>query len=119
MRSRSLAGRPAYPDGHFYSPVVDTAAVAAAGAEAIWPAAPTVAAIDFNDAGHVQVLTELFPRFIGDYDYPEHADGDLPASAFYTQNPSSHGSTPARCSCCCAPGGRVASSRSDRAIRRC
>jgi len=75
---------PAYPDGHFYSPVVDTSAVAARR-ETIWPAAPQVAGIDFNDAGQVQVLTELFPRFIRDYDYPEHA-GDLPASAFYTQN---------------------------------
>ena len=76
---------PRYPDGHFYSPVVDTAAVAARR-DTIWPAQPRLAGIDFNDAGHLQVLTELFPRFIGDYDYPEHAAADLPASGFYTQN---------------------------------
>lgn len=76
---------PAYPSGHFYSPVVDTAA-AAQRRDAIWPANPDVRGIDFNDAGQVQVLTELFPRFIGDYDYPEHADPDRPASSFYTQN---------------------------------
>jgi hypothetical protein len=76
---------PAYPDGHFYSPVVDTAAVAERR-DAIWPAAPKIAGIDFNDAGHVHVLTELFPRFIGDYDYAEHEHADLPGEAFYTQN---------------------------------
>lgn len=76
---------PKYPDGHFYSPVVDTAAVAARR-DAIWPAAPHTAGIEFNDVGHLQVLNELFPRFIGNYDYPEHGGADLPPSGFYTQN---------------------------------
>jgi hypothetical protein len=75
---------PAFPPGHFYSPIVDTAALAAQR-ERIWPAQPAVAGIDFNDAGHRRILTELFPRFIADYDYPEHATAD--ATAFHTQNP--------------------------------
>lgn len=76
---------PAYPHGHFYSPIVDTAALAARR-DAIWPANPRALGIDFNDAAQVAVLTELFPRFIGDYDYPEHPGEGLPGHAFYTQN---------------------------------
>jgi hypothetical protein len=72
-----------FPPGHFYSPIVDPCALRARRDE-VWPRAPIVAGIDFNDSSHRAVLAELFPRFIGDYDYPEHATGD--ERAFYTQN---------------------------------
>jgi hypothetical protein len=80
------AGPPIYFDpGHFYSPIVDTASLVG-DQERIWPARPVVAAIDFNDAGHRRVLTESFPRFMPDYDYPEHLDEANNPPAFYTQN---------------------------------
>lgn len=72
-----------FPPGHFYSPIVDPDALRGR-LEEVWPRAPSVAGIDFNDASHRTVLVELFPRFIGDYDYPEQATAD--ERAFYTQN---------------------------------
>ena len=74
----------AFEPGHFYSPIVDKVALAAQR-ERIWPARPAVAGIDFNDEGHRRVLVESFPRFMHDYDYPEHAPPGDPF-AFYTQN---------------------------------
>ena len=71
------------PPGHFYSPIADVGDLSARR-NAVWPAAPSVLGIDFNDDSHRHVLDELFPRFIADYDYPEH-ELDDPA-AFYTQN---------------------------------
>ena len=76
----------AFEPGHFYSPIVDTAALGERR-EALWPANPVVGGIDFNDASHRHVLAEWFPRFIGDYDYPEHLDEAASPARFYTQNP--------------------------------
>jgi hypothetical protein len=81
----SIASRPpAYPPGHFYSPVVDTVAIEARKRE-IWPARPEITGIDFNDARHREILVELFPRYLPDYDYPELADGE-DTDRFYTRN---------------------------------
>lgn len=77
---------PAHPDGHFYSPIVDTDDLAAR-ADALWPAQPTLAGIDFDDASHAVLLDGAFRRFLPEYDYPEHdprEDADL--DAFYTRN---------------------------------
>ena len=75
----------AYEPGHFYSPVVDAESIAAER-ERIWPLRPLVAAIEFNDDAHRRVLTEWFPRFVPDYDYPEHLDEHDAPGRFYTQN---------------------------------
>jgi hypothetical protein len=42
--------------------------------------------IDMNDAGHLAVLHNDFPRFIGNDDYPEHSPADAELTHFYTQN---------------------------------
>ncbi|HVF64629.1 MAG TPA: class I SAM-dependent methyltransferase [Casimicrobiaceae bacterium] len=81
-RDRTSAG---FAPGHFYSPVVDPDALATER-ERIWPQRPTIAGIDFNDESHRRVLTEWFPRFMPDYDYPEHVDEDVAPGRFYTQN---------------------------------
>jgi hypothetical protein len=81
----SRAHGPAFPDGHFYSPVVDRVRVAARR-DRIWPASPTVVGIDFNDASQVHILDDLFPRFFRDYDYPEHEATGSPRT-FHTRNP--------------------------------
>jgi predicted O-methyltransferase YrrM len=76
----------AYPDGHFYSPVVDPDEIDARQ-PAIWPAEPCVLGIEFNDASHLRVLQNYFPRYIADYNYAEQApSSDEGLSAFYTQN---------------------------------
>ena len=76
----------AYPDGHFYSPVVDPDEIATRQA-ALWPAEPRVLGIDFDDASHLHVLRTCFPRYIADYDYPEQAPGtDEELREFYTRN---------------------------------
>jgi len=76
----------AFEPGHFYSPIVDPATLGERR-EALWPDNPVVSGIDFNDASHRHVLAEGFPRFIGDYDYPEHLDEAASPARFYTQNP--------------------------------
>ena len=76
----------AFPPGHFYSPIVDPGALADRR-DALWPREPRVAGIDFNDEAHRRILTELFPRFIGDYDYPEQRADGACGHGFYTQNP--------------------------------
>jgi predicted O-methyltransferase YrrM len=77
----------AFAPGHFYSPIVDPASLAGQR-ERHWPATPGIMrGIDFNDASHRRVLTEAFPRFIGEYDYPEHLDEASGPIGFYTQNP--------------------------------
>ncbi|MDR2711174.1 MAG: class I SAM-dependent methyltransferase [Burkholderiales bacterium] len=76
----------AFPAGHFYSPLVDAEELAEREAE-LWPATPPVIlGIDFNEQNHRQILTEDFPRFIGDYDYPEKENEVTRESDFFTQN---------------------------------
>jgi hypothetical protein len=80
-----MARPPSHPNGHFYSPVVDTDEAAQAERR-IWPAQPQLLGIDFDDESHRVVLRDLFPRFIGDYDYPEQLPPESVENAFYTQN---------------------------------
>ena len=76
----------AFPDGHFYSPVVDPDEINAQQSE-IWPAEPRMPGLDFDDASHLRVLQTWFPRHIRAYDYAEQApSSDEDLSAFYTQN---------------------------------
>lgn len=75
----------AFPVGHFYSPVVDSADVLLRRA-VIWPDSPRVLGIDFNDVGHLQVLREWFPRHMPLYDYPEHLVESPDLKQFFTQN---------------------------------
>ena len=76
---------PFVPPGHFYSPIVDTRA-AAAERERLWPLQPVTAGIDWNDEGHRQLLTGIFPRFLPLYDYPEVLPDGPDLVTFYTRN---------------------------------
>jgi predicted O-methyltransferase YrrM len=76
----------AYPDGHFYSPVVDPDEIDARQPE-IWPAEPRVLGIDFDDASQLRVLQMYFPRYIAEFDYAERSpSSDEELTAFYIQN---------------------------------
>lgn len=87
--SNPFAPRPvrvAHPAGHFYSPVVDPADMLAAATQ-IWPESPAdPLGIDFNDSSHREILAELFPRFLPDYDFPETVDDPENTQRFFTCN---------------------------------
>jgi hypothetical protein len=84
-RLRALGGaETAFPAGHFYSPVVDPATIARTR---VWPDRPDIRGIDFNDASHVQILSELFPRFMRDYDYPPTLPVTPTLASFFGNNP--------------------------------
>lgn len=73
-----------HPNGHFYSPVVNPAEL---DPEFIWPQTPgPILGIEFNDASHKRMLTEVFPRFMPEYDYPEYLEETPELCDFYTQN---------------------------------
>ncbi|GLZ41275.1 class I SAM-dependent methyltransferase [Actinokineospora sp. NBRC 105648] len=74
-----------HPNGHFYSPVTDPGELAAQSTR-LWPARPEILGIDFDDEHHRHVLTELFPRYFGDYDYPEVLPETPDLDRFFTQN---------------------------------
>ena len=82
MKPRSDA---AHPNGHFYSPVVDSADILGRRAQ-IWPAQPKILGIDFDDLGHQRILDDWFPRHMPHYDYPEHLDESPDHTQFFTRN---------------------------------
>jgi hypothetical protein len=74
-----------HPPGHFYSPIVDPAELAARR-DTIWPRAPEILGIDFRPSEHRRILTEVFPRFAADYRYPDHESETTSEDQFYTGN---------------------------------
>lgn len=76
--------RTSHPNGHFYSPVVNPAELDPAF---IWPQPPRpILGIDFNDASHQHILSEVFTSFMPEYDYPEYLEETPELCDFYTQN---------------------------------
>ncbi|HMB39587.1 MAG TPA: class I SAM-dependent methyltransferase [Wenzhouxiangellaceae bacterium] len=76
--------RTTHPNGHFYSPIVNPAEL---DPELLWPEPPRpIPGIDFNNASHRNILTGVFPKFIPEYDYPEHLEETPELCDFYTQN---------------------------------
>lgn len=76
----------AHPNGHFYSPVCNPHELWERQDE-IWrqPLAP-VLGVDFNDAMHLTILREWFPRQLPAYDYPEQGSADEALTHYYTAN---------------------------------
>lgn len=82
-RKRLAASNPA---DKFYSPLVDAGEVAASAGR-IWPKNPAdPLGIDFNEESHREILTELFPRHMPDYDFPEKIPDPDRACRFFTRN---------------------------------
>lgn len=74
------------PAGHFYSPIVDTQDLQARQAQ-IWPANPSdPAGIDFNQESHIQLLTEVFPKYLPEYQYAEILEESAELTEFFTRN---------------------------------
>lgn len=74
-----------FPPGHFYSPIVDTDALAQDRAR-VWPGDPQILGIDFDEASHRHVLQDVLPRYLPAYDYPETLPDSDVLRAFYTRN---------------------------------
>lgn len=74
-----------FPDGHFYSPIIDLDDLRARQEE-IWPEQPEISGIEFNDESHRQILGQVFPQFIADFDYPEQLEDSSELSGYYIQN---------------------------------
>lgn len=74
-----------FPPGHFYSPIVDPATLREKQ-DAIWSGAKNILGIDFNDANHIHLLTTVFPRYIGGYNYPDALDENADLTQYFTQN---------------------------------
>ena len=84
LQAQTTKVKRAFEDGHFYSPVCDPVELAKER-ERIWPDSPTTPGIDYNEQFQRHVLTELFPKFFPDYQYPEHQPSKA-RTTFYTQN---------------------------------
>jgi predicted O-methyltransferase YrrM len=75
-----------FPAGHFYSPVINPDELAEREHE-IWPVIPPmILGIDFNERSHQRILSEDFPKFIEDYDYPEKEEDVNQEYDFFTRN---------------------------------
>lgn len=66
--------RTLFPNGHFYSPVVDPESIRSR-ADELWDGRSAVMGVDFGHAGQARILSEVFPKWIADFNYPlEPAD---------------------------------------------
>lgn len=74
-----------FPPGHFYSPIVDPAELAAR-APALWPPAPALAGIELDPAGHARLLDEVLPTLLRDYDYPDELAETADLQQYFSNN---------------------------------
>ena len=75
----------AFPNGHFYSPVVDPLDVTL-HADRIWPENPQCLGVDFDAARHREILENVLPRHLPAYDYPETLEETPTLDRFFTRN---------------------------------
>jgi len=79
------AVRSAFPNGHFYSPVVDPAELLPR-AEHIWNGSLACPGIEFDPVRHRDVLENLLPHYLPRYDYPETLEETPTLDRFFTRN---------------------------------
>jgi len=77
--------RPMFPDGHYYSPVIDVDE-AIKDQERIWREKPEVLGVDFNPRSQKQIL-KSFPRYLRDYRYPDDPPANATGAEYYHNNP--------------------------------
>lgn len=79
-------GKPAlFPEGHFYSPVVDTDEIERDQAR-IWPGPRDLPGIDMREDAHRSLLADAFPALLADYAYPAEGPADEELSFYYESN---------------------------------
>lgn len=74
-----------FPEGHFYSPVVDPIELKKDEAR-IWPLTPTVLGVDFRHEAQRKLLLDEFPKYLPDFIYPENPNRN--EFEFYQRNPT-------------------------------
>jgi len=84
-KPQQLSIRKAFPDGHFYSPIFDTTLLEKE-VERIWPVDPEVNGIDFNEDEQLRWITEILPKHLPFFDYPETVNQLDAADTFYQCN---------------------------------
>ncbi|WP_170113412.1 class I SAM-dependent methyltransferase [Ahniella affigens] len=85
-QSPEEAARLHVPAGHFYSPIIDLQDLMARR-DQVWPQNPVdPPGVDFNGASHIDLLTNVFPTFMPDYQYPEVLDESADLTQFFTRN---------------------------------
>jgi hypothetical protein len=89
---------PAFPDGHFYSPVVD-ADEATRDRNHIWPHDPQLPGIDFRRGFHADLLMRKFPKLLKGYEYSLTGPEDTDLDSFYENNTQFANLDPRVCFC--------------------
>lgn len=74
-----------YPHGHFYSPLVNNDEVRQMQ-DRIWPAAPHISGIDFNDNEHRRIIESDFRRYSPAFCYPMGVTPGMSSHDYYLQN---------------------------------
>ena len=75
-----------FPDGHFYSPIVDIKCIKKDEAR-IWPDKPEILGIDFNKSSHEKFIFEHFPNYLNEFDYPYEPEDRETAHGYFINNP--------------------------------
>lgn len=79
-------GKPAlFPEGHFYSPVVDTDEAERDKAR-IWPGLRDIPGINMQEDAHRRLLSGDFPTLLTGYVYPDDGPADEDLSFYYERN---------------------------------
>lgn len=76
--------KPAFQNGHFYSPIVNIKEIKADESR-IWPERPTIHGIDFNDKGHLDFI-DFCHTIMPEFDYPYEPNPELKGWEFYFNN---------------------------------
>jgi hypothetical protein len=76
---------PAFPDGHFYSPVVDIAE-ARRDESRIWTPSRGLAGIDLRERHQRRLLAREFRRYLRDYRYPDEKPESGGDNCFFNHN---------------------------------
>ena len=83
--NQALAGTHAFPPGHYHSPIVDPEELKKRQ-DAMWTGDDPLLGIDLNDQVHRRILTEVFPKYIAEFDYPVELDCAPGPASFYVNN---------------------------------
>ena len=74
-----------FADGHFYSPIPSIDDVIL-NKEKIWAPKTETKGIDYNDHLHINILQDIFPKYIDSFDYPDEGPHDDELTFFYNKN---------------------------------
>lgn len=74
-----------FPEGHFYSPVVDTEEIVR-DTDRLWPGPEPVPGIDMQEGRHRSLLSDHFPTLLKEYNYPLEGPPDEDLAFFYDRN---------------------------------